>query len=145
MAKWNAIAYCVLSDNVVKKKSTKYMLYKYTLERVANFEDNKEFQYIYGSDYSINLFFSDVGSVGEDFEEMLKVISYEKIDKVFILDLFAHWYNPLKLGELAQLCRERHIELLMPYQKKDNVAHPEFFDRYADNLQKFISISEGGY
>ncbi|MBT2217858.1 hypothetical protein KK120_18785 [Virgibacillus dakarensis] len=128
--KWNAVAYTITLSSPARL-ITKYQHYKDTLQQIHEFEDNKYFKYLFGSDYSINQFFTDFHNETYFFNEMLFTIENEDIDKVFILTRYIHLISPFQLRKLCTICKARNIELIFPYQELDNISHPDFFNQYS--------------
>lgn len=130
--KWNAVAYCTYTQ-FDKQFHSKYKAYQEMLEITNQLVDNPTLNKVYGSNYYFSHFFNDLYSHGrrEQFEEMLEIIRKGEIDKVFVFDMFRH-LGVQNLRTLSKLCRDMNVELLFPYEMKDNIVHKELFDELSN-------------
>lgn len=130
--KWKAVAYCTYTQ-FDKQFNSKYKSYQEMLNLTNQLTDNPTFNKMYGTNYYFTHFYNDLYSQGrrEQFEEMLEVIKNENIDKIFVFDIFRH-LGVHNLRTLSKQCRELNIELLFPYEMKDNFIHKELFDKLAE-------------
>ncbi|MYL55440.1 hypothetical protein GLW08_19175 [Pontibacillus yanchengensis] len=134
---WNTIVYAIFNEQEEDLKDGKYNYRQYMriidkLEEVQNSQNAK----ILGDNNVYTQFYSDFKSdsqkIKNGFMDMLSNLIL--IDRIIVLSNINDLAS-FELTHLIKYCYKNNLELIFPYDAICNVAYPDYFNLFIDEME----------